>query len=436
MKAETRTQGIGVATDDAVVCSPDRRPDGIAAPEPKTIRSLEWLNFFLADVRTGLGPFLAAYLASSGWAPDRVGYALTFGGLVTVALQTPAGAVIDAVRRKRLLIAAALAVLVAGACLLMRGTSLFDVYGAQLLIGGAGPFLAPTVAAITLGIVGARAFDKQFGKNQAFNSAGNVATALLVAAVSYAFGYRAIFLVAALLAIPALACLFGIDRNAIDYARARGGSQKDAENAGAGKSGAEKLTDLLKDRVLLAFLGAAFLFHLANAAMLPELGEMLAKGKPREAAPFMSACIIVTQLVIAVSAAWLGKRAAAKGRKPLLLIGYGVLPVRGVLYTLTHAAGALIAIQFLDGVANAIFVIVSILVIKDRTEGSGRFNLAAGALATVVGIGAAASNGVGGWLVQRFSFSASFLGLAAIAAVAFALLLFAVPETLNTERTT
>jgi MFS family permease len=115
----------------------------------------------------------------------------------------------------------------------------------------------------------------------------------------------------------------------------------------------------------------------------------------------MSACVIVTQFVIAVSAAWVGRRAAAKGRKPLLLLGFGVLPLRGVLYTVTHAAGALIAIQTLDGVANSIFGIVSILVIKDRTQGTGRFNLAAGALATMVGIGAALSTTVGGTLIQR-----------------------------------
>jgi MFS family permease len=305
------------------------------------------------------------------------------------------------------------------------------VYAAQALIGGAGPFLAPTVAAITLGLVGARAFDRQFGRNQAFNSAGNVAAALLVAWIAYHFGYRAIFIVAAALTVPAALCLFAIDKNEIDYARARGAAAKDDDNPASARGDAEGFQALAKDRVLLAFLGAAFLFHLANAAMLPELGEMLAKGKPREAAPFMSACIIVTQLVIAVSAAWIGKRAATRGRKPLLLVGFGVLPVRGVLYTLTHAATALIAIQLLDGIANAIFVIVSILVIKDRTEGTGRFNLAAGALATMVGVGAASSNAVGGWLVARFNFSASFLGLAAIAAAAVSLLYFAVPETLN-----
>jgi MFS family permease len=390
----------------------------------RSLRALEWLNFFLADVQTGLGPFLAAYLASSGWTPGRVGFAMTFGGLVTVAVQTPAGAVVDAAHRKRLLIAVNTGILVCGALLLLANSSALFVYTAQFLIGAAGPFLAPTVAAITLGIVGGKAFDKQFGRNQAFNSAGNVFTALLIAAVSYKLGCRKIFLVPIVLAIPTVLSAFAIDANEIDYARARGA------NDGQNKLEIEGLSALLRDRVLLYFLIACFLFHLANAAMLPQLGEMLSQKDSRQAAPFMSACIIVTQLVISLSAAWIGRNAALHGRKPLLLLGFGVLPIRGVLYTLTHAAWALIAIQTLDGVANAIFVIVSVLVIKDRTQGSGRFNLAAGALATMVGVGAALSMSVGGILIQRHGYRASFLGLGSIALLAFALLWFTIPETL------
>ncbi len=392
-------------------------------PVRRSLRAVEWLNFFLADVQTGLGPFLAAYLAASGWNPARVGFALTFGGLVTVALQTPAGAVVDAAHRKRLIIAINLGVLVAGALLLLGPLHTITVYAAQFLIGASAPFLAPAVAAITLGIVGARAFDKQFGRNQAFNAGGNVFTALLVAYVSYKIGYHAIFAVAIAMAVPTAVSLAAIDPSQINYARARGAA-RDGETANT-----EGIRALAKDRVLLFFLTCAFLFHLANAAMLPQLGEMLAKGKPKEAGPFMSACIIVTQMVITVSAAWIGRRAESRGRKPLLLLGFGVLPLRGLLYTLTTSAPALIAIQTLDGVANAIFGVVSILVIKDLTEGTGRFNLASGALATMVGIGAALSNTLGGMLIQSLGYRASFLGLASVALVAVALLWFTIPET-------
>ena len=361
------------------------------------------------------------------WAPASVGYVLTFGGLVGVAMQTPAGAIVDRTRHKRTLLAVALGVLVLRALLLLVPPSPVSVYGAQFLISLTGPFLAPTVAAITLGIVGAKAFDRQFGRNQAFNSAGNVFAALLIAAASHLFGYRSIFILAAILTIPALISASRIDPRKIDFNRARGAE-------GADQAAVAGIGSLLQDRVLVTFLLAAFLFHLGNAAMLPELGEMLAKGKPQTAAPFMSACIIVTQLVIASNAGWIGKAAGRIGRKPLLLVGYGVLPVRGLLYTLTHFTPALIAVQLLDGVANAIFGVVSILVITDLTRGTGRFNLAAGALAAMVGLGAAFSNAVGGEMVRHASFNGSFLGLAGIAALAVAVLAFGVPETLHTRK--
>jgi predicted MFS family arabinose efflux permease len=391
----------------------------------RRLPSVEWLNFFVADAQTGLGPFLAAHLAASGWDPSKVGFALTVGGLVTVVLQTPAGAIIDASRNKRLLVAVNLIVLAFGAVLLMGGLKTTTVFTAQLLIGTSAAFLAPSIVAITLGLVGSEKFDYQFGRNQGFNSAGNVASALLIALVSYKFGYHAIFVTAALFTIPSLACLFSIDGNQIDYARARGSSSdgKDSKSEG--------IHELLKEHDLLFFLSAVFLFHLSNAAMLPQLGEMLSRGKPQEAAPLMSACIIVTQLVIACSAAWVGKRALEKGRKQLLVIGFGVLPIRGILYTLTRATSALIGIQLLDGIANSIFVIVSILVIKDLTEGTGRFNLASGALATTAGMGAALSNAMGGLLIQHCGYNMSFLGLAATGFVAVSLLYFKVPETLR-----
>ena len=175
----------------------------------------------------------------------------------------------------------------------------------------------------------------------------------------------------------------------------------------------------------------AFFFHFANAAMLPELGEMLSKQSTGLAAPLMSACIIVTQVVITCSAASIGRFANVHGRKPLLLLGFGVLPFRALFYTLTQKMFALIAIQLFDGIANAIFGVVAILVVADRTRESGRFNLAQGALAAAVGIGAALSNLFGGKMIQYYSFHASFLALGAVAAIAFAVLLFGVPETLK-----
>jgi MFS family permease len=258
-----------------------------------------------------------------------------------------------------------------------------------------------------------------------------VACALLIAGMSHFFGNRAIFITAAVLTIPTVLAIRTIRSKDIDYDLARGGAiQVDGKEVAARAS---VIKTLLGDRILLIFLACAFLFHFANAAMLPQLGEMLSHGSRASAAPFMSACIIVTQVVIMCFAPTIGRFANLHGRKPLLMVGFGVLPIRALLYTLTHNTESLIAIQLLDGVANAIFGVVSILVVADRTRATGRFNLVQGSLATAVGLGAALSTTFGGKLIQLFSYRISFLFLGAIAVLAFFLLWTAIPETLTSE---
>jgi MFS family permease len=405
------------------------KPNSNIAPDKKkSVHALEATNFFLADVQTSIGPFLAAYLTGSGWEPGRVGMALTVGGIITVALQSPAGAIVDQLRSKKLILVLASAVLAVGAVLLSVTAAPWAVYTSQFLIGGAGPFLAPTLAAVTMGIVGVTFFDRQFGKNQSFNSAGNVVCALLIAGVSHWFGNRTIFITGAVLTIPTVLAIRTINSSDIDYDLARGGAiQVDGKEIPARTS---VMKSLLGDRILLVFLACVFLFHFANAAMLPQLGEMLSHGARASAAPFMSACIIVTQVVIMCSAPGIGRFANLHGRKPLLMLGFGVLPIRAILYTLTHNTESLIAIQILDGVANAVFGVVSILVVADRTRATGRFNLVQGSLATAVGLGAALSTTFGGKLIQHFSYRISFLSLGGVAALAFLLLWTSIPETL------
>ncbi len=247
--------------------------------------------------------------------------------------------------------------------------------------------------------------------------------------IGYLVSNRAIFLVVPLLAIPCLLAITTIAPQEIDYARARGARPADRG------SPAVSIWTALANRRIFSFAFCAVLFHFANAAMLPQLGEMLAHGRVRQSAPFMSARVMVTQTVIALTAAWTGRMATRYGRRPLLLIGFGVLPIRGVLYTLTSSVPLLIGIQLLDGVANAIFGVVSILVIADLTRGTGRFNVTQGAFAGAVGIGASLSTTVAGYIAQHVGCSASFLCLAGIAALAWILLFTLVRETGSKVRT-
>src|SRR3984957_17373612 len=231
----------------------------IESGKKKSIHALEATNFFLADVQTGLGPFLAAYLAGAGWDPGRVGMALTIGGIITVVLQTPAGAIADQLRSKRMILAIASAVLALGAVLLSVTAAPWAVYTSQMLIGGAAPFLAPTLAAVTMGIVGVTFFDRQFGKNQSFNSAGNVACALLIAGMSHLFGNRSIFITAAVLTIPTVFAIRAVKTKDIDYDLARGGAIQVGRKEMPARVSVVKT--LLGDRILLVFLACAFLFH-------------------------------------------------------------------------------------------------------------------------------------------------------------------------------
>ena len=393
------------------------------SPSRRTLRGLDWLNFFLADVQTGVGPFLAIYLAGYKWNEERVGLALTVGGIAGILTQTPAGALVDRLRSKRALIATGIVALTVGALLMALVPAFWSVMSAQVLIGGTSSIFGPAICAISLGIVGHQLFDRRQGRNQAFNSAGNVVAAVSMGLLGYFISNRSIFFFVSFCTLPTILALLIIRPDEIDYEQARGAN--DGEKGGKAKS----VRVLFQDRPLVVFLVCAVMFHFANAAMLPLLGEMLAKGQGRSSMMFMSACVVTTQLVITLLAAWTGRKAGAWGRKPLLLVAFGALPVRGVLYTLTVNTGAQVAIQILDGVAAGIFGVVSVLVIADLTQGTGRFNLTLGAISTAVGIGASCSQVIAGSIVHHFGSNAGFLFLAVVASAAFGILYFFMPET-------
>ncbi|SDW50312.1 MFS transporter [Pseudomonas sp. NFACC08-1] len=394
--------------------------------------SLDGLNFFLADVRDGLGPYLAIYLlAVHRWDPASIGVVMTVAAMAGLVAQAPAGALIDRVRSKRAVVAVAALAVTLG-CLVLPFTSFFGLVALTQAIGAvAASVFAPAIAAISLGITGTKAFTRRTGRNETFNHAGNACAALLAGGFAWLFGPIAVFYLMAAMALASIVAVSCVSAEAIDHDVARGLEAGQLVHGPVPST----LRVLVDNRTLLLFAICCGLFHLANAAMLPLVSQKLAQANVHLATPLTSACIVAAQLVM-VPMAWLvGVKADAWGRKPLLLAGFMILPIRGVLYVLSDDPYWLVAVQLLDGIGAGLFGALFPLVVKDLTQGTGRFNVSLGVLSTVFGFGAALSNSLAGFVVQGAGYSAAFLTLAAIAALAFGLLL-AMPETFRPSRVT
>jgi MFS family permease len=390
--------------------------------------SLDAINFLLADVRGALGPYLNVFLVTQQhWTQSEVGLVTTIGGLLGLSVQTPIGAAIDETHHKRGVIVAALIVLALGAVAIFALPTFWPVAIANTFMSVVGDVFGPAIGALTLGLFARGFLARRMGRNSAFDHAGNVAIAVVAAGIGAWFSQRAVFLlVPAFSALAAIAVL-SIPANAIDHERAR-----DMSGA-AGKGQAAGLSVLFECRELVIFAICVLLFHLANAAMLPLVGQKLAIAWPRQATAMLSACIIAAQMVMLPIAMLVGRTADRWGRKPLFLAGFAVLPIRAVLYTFSDNSAWLIGVQLLDGIGAGIYGALTPLVIADIMRGTGRFNLAQGGIATAQGIGASLSGLAGGVIVDRFGYSVAFLALGGIAAIALVLFAFGMPETANRD---
>ena len=386
-------------------------------------RSLDAINFLLSDVRGALGPYLNVFLVTQHhWSQSEVGLVTTVSGLLGLSVQTPIGAAIDETRAKRGVIVLALAVLAIGATVIFAMPTFWPVAIANSLMAIAGDVFGPAVAALTLGLHTRKQLARRMGRNSAFDHAGNVAIAVIAGAVGYAFSQRAVFLLVPVFAVLAGFAVLSIPAAAIDYDRARNlDQQRDEAGTPAGPAG---YGILFESRPLVIFGLCVMLFHLANAALLPLVGQKLAAAYPKEATAMMSACIVAAQLVMLPIALLVGRTADTWGRKPLFLAGFAVLPIRAVLYTFSDNSFWLIGVQVLDGVGAGIFGALTPLVIADIMRGTGRYNLAQGAVATAQGIGASLSGLTAGVIVDHYGYSVTFLSLGAVAAVA--LIVFAI----------
>ncbi|NUT61677.1 MFS transporter [Herbaspirillum sp. C9C3] len=379
--------------------------------------SIAWLsrlNFFLADVRDGLGPFLGVFLMGHGWAADDIGYVMTLGGIAGMLATTPAGALTDAVRAKRLVVGIGSVLVVAGSLLLLISSSFTVTALSQVGTGIVGAIIGPAIAGLTLGIVGQQGLPAQLGNNEAWNHGGNVFSAALAGALGYFWGLPAVFVLMAVMAVASLVCLSRIRPEDIDHDVARG---LDPERA-ADQPQASTWRVLAGSRALMLLALVMMLFHLGNAAMLPLLSQSVVSRGNADPALYTALTVIVAQLVMIPTALFAGRFADRKGYWLLITVALLALPVRGLVAGVWDSAWALLPVQMLDGVGAGLLGVALPGSVARILQGSGHINIGLGAVTTIQSIGAAMSPALAGVVARHYGYGAAFAALTGIALLA------------------
>jgi len=396
----------------------------LPTPSRQSLRGLDWFIFFLADVQTGFGPFIAVYLTTQKWTQSAIGLVLSIGGVVALVGQMPGGAIVDAARSERLVAALAIATIGCSALAYAAWPIFPVVVLAATLHAAASCVLGPAIAAISLGLVGPHAMSERLGRNARFASLGNGVAAAAMGTSGYLISSRSVFLVAFVLAIPTLLALASIREDEVDVARCHGAVPREAAEAKT-----TSVFGLMRQRSLLIFAGSVLLLQLANAAMLPLMAGVVTSRSSQWAPVLIAACIIVPQAIVALLSPSVGAKAQTWGRRPILLIGFAALTMRGLLFAVVHDPYLLVAVQIFDGITAAAFSVMVPLIVADVAFGTGHFNLAQGVVGTATGIGASLSTVLAGYISDKLGSPIAFLTLACIAALGLALIALIMPET-------
>ncbi len=381
-------------------------------------RALDLVNFFLADVQTGFGPFVAVYLTTHKWTQVEIGFALTLGTVTSLVSQLPGGALVDAMQNKRIAASGALLCIICAALLLALLPQQLPVLVAQMLHGFGSCVMTPAIAAISLRLAGHAALGERLGRNARYSSIGNGMAAAVMGATGAYLSSQAVFVLTAILCVPALFALWAIGPG--PHAR---------EQTTSGVLDLSGLRRLLADRRLVIVCLCVMLFHLSNAAMLPLAASTVTMRAGRYANLIIAACIVVPQIIVALFSPWVGRAAERIGRRRLMLLGWGALPVRGLLLAVLPGSWPLVAGQAISGISAAVFGIMLPLLAADLTLGSAHFNLCMGILGLALYTGAAISTTLSGGISDWAGMQVAFLSLAGIGLAGFLAVWLAMPET-------
>jgi MFS family permease len=386
----------------------------------RSLFGLNAINFFQAEMVGVILPVMGVFLKNHGWRYDSIGIATAAAGLGTLVMQTPAGVLSDRIASRRFLFATCS--VLTGLCfslvpLLAEKHEAVD--GLLFFAGAIQSFFGPLLGALALALVGHQLLNKIAGTNQGWNHAGNIVAALAAMALVRWLGISSLFYSVGLSSLAAALSVLLIRRSDVNEKLASGLREENSEPM--------RWTELLKDRTILAVFAAIFLFHLANAPILPTVALYVKQLGGTDS--LMTATVLTAQVVMVPMAILAGRYGDRWGRKPMLAIAFWILPLRIFSYMLAHNAKTVVWLQCLDGIGAGIYGVIVISLAADLTRGRGRFNTLSGLFATAVAIGGVIGPFLSGFVIQRAGFKAAFLLFAILALAGAAIFTMLVPET-------
>lgn len=395
------------------------------SPATASLRGLDGVNFFLAAALAGFGPYVAVYLADQKWTQDKIGFVLSASALAGLLSQVPGGELLDSTRSKRAIVALSVLPLALSAMIIEFQPTFPLVLIGLTLQGITGAVLGPAVTAISLGVVGHTALPERLGRNQRFAATGSLAAAALMGLIGYAFSYRAIFLLVAALTLPLFVALAHIHATDIHFGRSCGAPPLPHTRYACASPPREPVEEpgLACPRRQPFLVSARQRVHTAACRR----GTYISGG-----APFLVDSLGIDRVAAdrcCSDGSMVGRQAKHWGRRPLLLIGFGALPLRAVLFAFITDPTLFLVFQLLDGISGAVVGVSTALVVADLTNGSGRFNLAQALVGTASGIGASLSTALFGFIAAVLGRTVVFLSIASVAVVAVLILWLLMPET-------
>ncbi|HWU62758.1 MAG TPA: MFS transporter [Ensifer sp.] len=391
-------------------------PEQVSSPTfNRSLLALATLNFFLADARDGLGPFLDGFLATNGWNPFTLGMIATIGGVLGMVATPLFGAWVDASSHKRTLIILPVIFVTAAALWTLARPDDWSVFGGQSATAIVGAVVGPALMGLTLGLVGERSFSRQVSRNEFWNHAGNVLSLAAIFVGTTYFGMAGIVYLMIATAIATIVAVLAIDPDRIDNRVARGLAHDDGE---AGPSGFSVLFDR---KGMLALAVVLMIFHFGNAPISRLIAQSFSiqLGTPFRTTAITTGVSQVSMIFMALAAPFLIRRF---GLATVLLIGLVALPIRGAIAGAFSSFGSIYPVQVLDGVGAGLIGIATAIAVERILSGTGRFNVGLAVVGTIQGIGASSSNIVAGWLTDLGGYRLAYWvhgGVALIAVVVF-----------------